>query len=229
MMTSRSKPLASWDATRQQAYRAKHPESTFVFHLLLDASGSMYQHEAALRTAYNLYLRWLQHNAPPMSLVDVRCFGTTLQAKNVQALGLVSPLTTETYASVYGGTALYDALGSVVSQASEPGQHILVVFTDGQDCDSAQWSAGQVRELLRRSRSITTGCVCFWAPSRRRLKSQRSSALLPATVWFLAVRRFPRRLSVSGARQKPIWWRHHPSASCSPRAACFMKETLCQP
>ena len=98
----------------------------------------MYQHEAALRTAYNLYLRWLQHNAPPMSLVDVRCFGTTLQKTGVQALGLVPPLTTETYASVYGGTALYDALGSVVSQASEPG-------------NISSWSLPMGRIVTRRS------------------------------------------------------------------------------
>jgi hypothetical protein len=140
--------MNTWDATRQQAYRVQHPESTFTFHLLLDASGSMFPHEAALRSAYNMYLRWLQRHGPAMALVDTRCFGSYLQSKNVQALGNTPPLQPVTYSAEYGGTALYDAIGAVVTQASEPGQHILMVFTDGMDGDSEYWSSGQVRELL---------------------------------------------------------------------------------
>jgi hypothetical protein len=148
MTTSRSNPLASWDPTRQQAYRTEHPEDVVVFHVLLDASGSMYAHESALRSAYNMYLHWLQRHGPPMALMDTRCFGTHIQGKEVQPLGRMRPLHPETYAAAYGGTALFDAVGTVVTQASEPGQHILVVFTDGLDSDSAQWTIGQVHELL---------------------------------------------------------------------------------
>jgi hypothetical protein len=147
-MKSRSSSLATWDATRQQAYRDKHPESVVVFHVLLDASGSMHGHAPALRSAYNMYLTWLQRHGPPMALMDTRCFGTQLQAKHVQALGSMRPLHTETYSADYGGTALYDALGAVVTQAIEPGQHVLVTFTDGMDGDSEQWTATNVHALL---------------------------------------------------------------------------------
>jgi hypothetical protein len=148
MMTSRSKPLQTWDASRQQAYRDEHPDDVVVFHILLDASGSMHEHAPALRAAYNMYLHWLQRHGPPMALVDTRCFGTQLQAKNVQPLGSMRPLDTATYNADYGGTALRDAIGTVVPQASEPGQHILVVFTDGMDANSTAWTPGKVHELL---------------------------------------------------------------------------------
>lgn len=147
-MPSRSDPLASWDATRQQTYRTQHPDRTFLFHLLLDASGSMYAHEAALRNAYNLYLRWLQRHAPAMSLVDTRAFGSTLQPKHVHPLSSAHPLTSATYAAELGGTALFDALGTVLTQATEPGQHLLIVLTDGMDGNSSHWTAHQVHELL---------------------------------------------------------------------------------
>lgn len=148
MTTFHSKPLATWDAARQQAYRATHPDAVVILHILLDASGSMYTHAPALRSAYNMYLGWLQRHGPPMALVDTRCFGSHLQPKDLQPLGRMRPLQTDTYSADYGGTALYDAIGTVVTQASEPGQHVLIVFTDGMDGNSDQWTAGQVHELL---------------------------------------------------------------------------------
>jgi hypothetical protein len=121
-MPSRSNPMASWDATRQQTYRAQHPEAVFVFHLLLDASGSMQVHERSLRVAANRYITWLQQYGPPMALMDVRAFGSTLQASRMRPLGEIRPLTDETYSACLGGTALRDALGAIGTQTAAHGQ-----------------------------------------------------------------------------------------------------------
>lgn len=161
MTVSRSNALASWDVDKQQRYRRQHPEDTCIFHMLLDGSGSMHEHQTALRRSYNLYLEWIRRHGPPMSLLDVRCFGSTLQERHPQALGLAQVLTPETYDATWGGTALYDALGDVITQSSEPGQHILIVFTDGQDGDSRRWSPGQVHELLQTMQTASGWLAVF--------------------------------------------------------------------
>jgi hypothetical protein len=119
-----------------------------VFHFLLDASGSMASHEMDLRRAYNLYVDWLKQHADPMSLIETQSFGTQLRRSAVQALGTAPPLTAETYTARLGGTALYDAIGALTTTAIDPMQHVLIVFTDGADTSSEQYTAGAVAELL---------------------------------------------------------------------------------
>src|SRR4030095_3049581 len=58
------------------------------------------------------------------------------------------PLTAETYTARLGGTSLFDAIGTVTTTALEPMQHVLIVFTDGEDTSSEQYTAGAVAELL---------------------------------------------------------------------------------
>jgi hypothetical protein len=191
MTTFRSNQLASWDPTRQQAYRNKHPEDVVVFHVLLDARGSMYAHESALRSAYNMYLHWLQRHGPPMALMDTRCFGTYIQGKEVQPLGSMRPLHPETYAAAYGGTALFDAVGTVVTQASEPGQHILVVFTDGLDSDSEQWTPGQVHELLTTVQSESRWFCVFLGAFQAALDTATALGFLPGNCLVFGSEKIP--------------------------------------
>jgi hypothetical protein len=119
-----------------------------VFHLLLDASGSMAAHEADLRRAYNLYLDWLKQHADPMSLVETQSFGTQVRRSPVQGLGAAKPLTAETYSARLGGTALYDAIGALTTTALDQMQHVLITFTDGADTSSEAYTATGVAELL---------------------------------------------------------------------------------
>src|SRR5215471_18864958 len=95
MSRSNQKMLSSWDPTRQQAYRAKHPG--LLFSVLLDSSPSMYAEAANLRKSCNMYTQWLQHHADPMSLMDVRCFSTALDPSHPVPIGMVQPLTAQTY------------------------------------------------------------------------------------------------------------------------------------
>jgi hypothetical protein len=101
--------------------------------------------------AYNTYVLWLQGAAHPMSLAEVFTFDLQLhRLSSMQALGAVQALTPESYQPLRGnGTALYNAVGQVCTTATEGGQHVLVVFTDGEDCaPEPVWTAGQCHELL---------------------------------------------------------------------------------
>jgi hypothetical protein len=131
------KRLAAWNAEKQAAYRARNADEVCVFHVLLDASPSMQSHAPALRRAYDLYLGWLQTHANPMSLVELGCFSDALIQYYPFPLGEAQPLTKAVYDPMQGdGTALYEALLRTVEcdQAGTlPGQHIVIVFTDGLD------------------------------------------------------------------------------------------------
>ena len=130
---ARVKQLRAWTPERQQTWRETHPQEQLIFHVLLDASGSMTRYAEPLRRGYNLYLAWLQRARQPMAMLDLRLFGTQLGAAQMQALGLASPLTPETYAATLGSTELWQALRTVCTTTTPHGQHILIVFTDGQD------------------------------------------------------------------------------------------------
>ena len=148
---SDQKQLASWDAHKQQSYRQAHQGTVLTFHFLLDESPSMLGDEARnLRTAYNMYLAWLQRHADPMSLAEVRCFSGTLSSSHCMPLGMLKSLTTATYNPANGdGTALYTAVGDTCTTAAPDGQHVLIVFTDGKDNMSAEWTASKLYMLLK--------------------------------------------------------------------------------
>lgn len=152
MASPTKNPLASWDTSKQTAYRRHHSDTVVTFHLLLDASPSMIGEDATnLRKAYNQYLAWLQRHVHPMSLAEVRCFSTSLDPTQVQPIGMLQPLTGQTYDPRQGdGTAIYRAIGETCVTAPGTGQHILVVFTDGIDNTSEDygWTATKIAALL---------------------------------------------------------------------------------
>ena len=165
-MTSPSKPkqLASWDASRQAAWRQSHAQELCLFHLVLDASPSMHPYQRDLIRAYNMYLAWLQAAADPMSLAEVFTFDLQLRRlSSMQALGTAQTLTPESYQPIHGnGTALYNAVGQVCTTATQTGQHVFVVFTDGQDgAQEPGWTAGSCQELLTTLQEHT-GWLCVF-------------------------------------------------------------------
>lgn len=152
MTISRSdhKLLSAWDGQKQEQYRKQQGITIPVFHILLDASGSMMEYASAVIAAYNGYLGWLKRHADPMSLIELALFTDTLQSGTLRALGSAEPLNTKTYAP-HGGTYLYAAIGATVTTKPRPGQHILIVFSDGQDMsdpDAEGWTAHRVAAIL---------------------------------------------------------------------------------
>jgi hypothetical protein len=161
---SKTKALASWDASKQDAWRSQHAQDVLLVHFVLDASPSMHPYERDLMRAYNTYLSWLQGAAHPMSLAEVFTFDTGLhRLSSMQALGAVQALTPESYQPLHGnGTAIYNAVGQVCTTTTQAGQHVLVVFTDGEDgAPEPVWTAGQVRELLTTLQEHT-GWLCVF-------------------------------------------------------------------
>lgn len=148
---SSGKAMATWDASKQDAWRKTHTQDVCLLHFILDASPSMHPHQQALISAYNMYMGWLQHAVSPMSLGEVWTFDLQLhRLSSMQALGTSQFLTPESYKPLRGnGTALYNAVGQVCTTASPVGQHVLVVFTDGEDgAHEPAWTAASCRELL---------------------------------------------------------------------------------
>ena len=149
-MATPPKQLRTWNAERANAYREKNPAQVVVFHHLLDASPSMYRHRHTLISAYNQQLRWLQAHAFPMSLGQRVLFDDQIAPAPVQPLGLLAPLTPAQYdPAASDGTALYEAMGAALVTQDTPGQHVLCLLTDGQDCCTrTAWTVTRVHELF---------------------------------------------------------------------------------
>jgi len=162
MSTTALKPLRTWSAEKASAYRAKHPGDSLVLHFLIDASGSMEEYAEPLREAYSFYLSWLKQQCSPMALGQQVLFTHEVHAKPVQALATLPALTTATYRPE-GGTALYDALGTVLTQHPEPGQHVLTIFTDGRDLHSQAWTVERCAGMLATLQAEAGWLVVFLA------------------------------------------------------------------
>lgn len=146
--------LSAWDSRQQARYREHN--ASLVFHFVLDASPSMLgRHASHLRASFNQYLLWLRAHADPMAMAEVRCFSDYLDPSHLVPLGMLTPLTEQSYDPRQGnGTALYRAIGETLTTAltsRDGGQHCLVVFTDGLDNRSEQyhWSVSKVCEVLQ--------------------------------------------------------------------------------
>ena len=144
-----TKPMQTWNAERQRQYRAAHPEQALIFHVLLDESPSMGKYAAYARRSYNHYLAWLQGTCAPMAMGHLVRFDKYVRAAPLTVLRAMQALTLETYTPERGdGTAMYDALGTLGTTQTEPGQHVLILLTDGEDCSSTAWTQPQCHTLL---------------------------------------------------------------------------------
>jgi hypothetical protein len=104
-----------------------------------------------LRQSFNMYLAWLKAHASPMALADIRCFSDYVEPSSVVPLGQLTPLTEQSYDPAQGsGTALYRAIGETCMTPYPDGQHILVLFTDGEDNHSADsgWTLANAHAAL---------------------------------------------------------------------------------
>jgi hypothetical protein len=183
--------LNTWNADAQQRWREHHTDMAMVFHLLLDASGSMAPYEEALRRAYNLYLDYLQRHAHPMSLIGTHTFGLTLERGETVTLGAAPPLTPATYHARLGGTALYDAIGTLANMVHVPMQHILIVMTDGADMDSTTYTASMVAEVLTTLQAHAGWLCVYLGAYEDALASARAMGFNPGNCVTFACEHLP--------------------------------------
>lgn len=151
------KQLRSWDPSRQQRYRA---HTRITIHLLRDASSSMGDCQVALRAACLRYFDFLALEAPPETLLDVRDFSSQLSHSVPVSVTAIPPWSYRPD----GGTALYDAVGQVLGEiAGKPGQHILLVTSDGEDSGtenggSQDWQPAQIKRRIQ----AMPDCLCLF-------------------------------------------------------------------
>ena len=164
-MKRMTQQLSTWDSAKQAAYRGQHSAASPTFHFLLDASPSMIgDYEMQLRASFNMYLAWLKRQASPLSLAEVHCFSTNFTRGPLQPLGMLRPLTPQTYNPHKGdGTALYRALGETCTTTPQAGFHLLCVYTDGRDNRSNEfsWTADKVAAILLTLQQNAAWCGVF--------------------------------------------------------------------
>lgn len=117
-------------------------------HVLLDCSGSMQANKSVTTAAYNQYINSL----PDDAVISLSMFATgPMRHPIVNADKRHAKITVEQY-EIFGGTALYDAIGSTIqmidTQAKEYDRVAFVIQTDGQEIDSKEVTLAQVRQML---------------------------------------------------------------------------------
>jgi len=188
-----TKPLRTWNTDKQQAYRDQHADALFFWHLVLDASPSMIPHAGALIASYNRYLAYLKQTASPMSMTQTSLFAESLQHGSPCPLGYTAPLTPERYRPQDGdGTALYNALGKLCTETTIKSQHILIVFTDGEDCAQAPvWTAGKVKELLTTLQEVEGWLAIYLGAHEEALREATAMGFHPGNVLTFAAEKIP--------------------------------------
>lgn len=172
MSISHAKLGSTWDAAKKHSWRTKNPDQSLIFHFVLDASPSMISHKQALITAYNMYIRWLQDHASPMSMAQMVSFSTRWTIHPLCPLVSLPLLTSHDYRPEDGdGTAIYNTLGALCLTFTEKAKHIIVLFTDGEDCaEDVVWTALQIRETLETLQDVDE-CLCIYLGAHQRALS----------------------------------------------------------
>lgn len=124
--------------------------SKTVVLLAVDRSGSMWTVKDDVIGGVNQYLETLRADTDHEYRVTLCLFNTgTDTLHQAERVDQVAPLNGETY-EVYGGTALFDAIGNMISgHTAEPeDKTLVVVHTDGLENSSREWTFNAVKELV---------------------------------------------------------------------------------
>ncbi len=126
---------------------------------ILDETGSMYPFKAETITGFNKYLKELktERKGKPTAFTltlfntqktEVRCDAAPLRK--------VKKLADDTY-NPFAWTDLYDAIGRTIrtleSSIGKKGKAIVIIFTDGEENSSKEWTMNSVRKLIEEKQS----------------------------------------------------------------------------
>ena len=113
--------------------------------LLLDRSGSM---ENDLEASGRAAVQFVSALEEAVDVTSVE-FDTSVRISRFRPPSYYTLFERIRSGTAGGGTSLYDAIGAYVTASLEiPGQHVLVVYSDGGDSTS-RMNFGQLRDLLR--------------------------------------------------------------------------------
>lgn len=144
--------------------------NTFVdmtrIHVLMDNSGSMHSIKEDSIGGYNEFLR-IQKNAENVKelLWSFSTFNTYCENQFIDKCVLnVEPLSSDEF-TPRGGTALYDAIGTILNNTIEKSKesYIIVIITDGLENSSRKYTAGAIKDMIenKTSASRTTDCAVW--------------------------------------------------------------------
>lgn len=126
--------------------------TTIGVYFLLDETGSMAGQKAEVVSGFNRWLRECSEDEAHRYLLTFVKFssGHYTRVFNRTPLAHVAPLTDETYDPA-GGTPLYDALGTLLTDARpEEGEgKLCIVLTDGEENSSSKWSREAINQLIK--------------------------------------------------------------------------------
>jgi len=111
---------------------------------ILDKSGSMYNTIEDTIGGYNAFIEDQKSLGGTVTLVT---FNNTVDTVYTDVpIEQVEPLSRENYVP-QGNTALYDAIGKVLTDGTEP--DTVIIMTDGVENSSSKYTADSVRDLIR--------------------------------------------------------------------------------
>lgn len=142
--------LTHWTPEKAKAFSQSNADKQLTIHLVLDESASMMPWQDNLIESVHYYGAFLEDHAPFLSTLDVRFFHKALRfilsgpLYDIQ----ISDIGRKYDASRGTHTALFDAVYQVITTHTDtPGDHLLVVFTDGED-NVSSITDSQVRTVL---------------------------------------------------------------------------------
>lgn len=129
-------------------------DDTLNVTFVLDQTGSMYPYRAETIIGFNKYLSELKKSQKgeltAFTLVLFNSDNTEVRYA-ADKLGKVKKLTEDTYIPD-GWTPLYDAIGKAIraqeTAIGKKGKAIVVVFTDGEENSSRDWTLESIRKLI---------------------------------------------------------------------------------
>lgn len=163
----------AWTDAKQAQYHAANSPQVYI-HLLIDASLSMQSHRRELVTALDRYESWLKRFVSPFSMMQRWLFaGKVYDASPMVYIKELPQLTLQQYNpmdllqqkipfhTLYEGTHLHEALYACLMEKAEPVQHMLILFTDGQDTGSDEAIKRVCPDVMEHAMQDNGWLCCF--------------------------------------------------------------------
>lgn len=138
-------------------------------HFIMDESSSMFSSQQATIDGFNKYIEEQKENKDVDILISLTKFSTNVShVFYARTIADVPPLNKDNY-SPNGSTALRDAVGlaiqeadkSLVRESGSDYSFLFVVFTDGEENSSRQFSQSQIQEMVQGKEAMGWKFVFF--------------------------------------------------------------------
>ena len=164
VIMSEQKLLSRWDSQKQQAWRKNNGNEYLEICMLIDESGSMEEYKKSVLEGAQRYLQALKQMNVYLGMWCSLKFGQSAPSKKQVRFVPLSSGSTITHRDYepLGGTALYDALGSVLMSETEA-KRLVIILTDGEDNMSMHWNLMSCGEMIKSRQELDDWLFVFLA------------------------------------------------------------------